>query len=229
MGAEPVDTVTFPAGRRRPARATSEDLVEAAIRVIGREGVSATTTRKIAEEAGVPLGAVHYWYSDKGALLEEVVRTVVGRLESAVGLSGRPDGGTSYTDIRAGLQAAWDGVVGDDPGANLGLYELTTMALRTPSMRGLASNQYRSYREMAMRSLEPAIAHVEPARAAAVAEFVAVTFDGLGLAWLADPEGADPAAVLDLLAESVFAVIRGGHSRRGRRTAAQTVEPTDQP
>jgi AcrR family transcriptional regulator len=214
MTADPVDPGQSPARRRRAARATSEELVEAAIRVIGRDGVAAATTRRIAEEAGVPLGTVHYWFDDKNELLENVVKEVVDRLEKAVELRARPDGGTSLADVRAGLQAAWEGVVTDDPGAQLGLYELTALALRTPAMNHLARNQYRSYREMALRSMAPVLDGLDPGRAAAVAELVAVTFDGLALAWLADPEGCDPDAVLDLLADAVVRTARPEGSRR---------------
>jgi AcrR family transcriptional regulator len=190
-----------PGRRRRAKAATSEDLVAAAARVIAREGIPATTTRKIADEAGVPLGTVHYWFADKAALLEEVVRDVTGRLEKAVAAS-RHDNGD---DIRDGLHAAWAEITGDDPGTQLGMYELTALAVRTPSMRELARAQYRGYRETAARAMAPALDGVDGERAAALAELVAVTFDGLCLAWLADPEGSRPARVLDLLADMLIA------------------------
>ena len=189
-----------PAARRhRAQRATSEELVQAALRLIAREGVAAATTRKIADEAGVPLGTVHYWFNDKNDLLEQVVREALGRLEAGVAASGAPHGGTPE-DIRDGLHAAWGEVLAD-PGAQLGLYELTALALRTPSMRQLASLQYTAYRELAARSLAPALTGLDERRAALVAELFAVTFDGLCLAWLADPDGSHPTEVLDLLAE----------------------------
>jgi AcrR family transcriptional regulator len=204
MSAQPDDS-SRPASRRpRPQRATSEELVAAAGRVIGREGVAAATTRKIAEEAGVPLGTVHYWFADKNALLESVVRQIVDRLERASSPSELPDGGVTEADVRTALRATWAEVERDDPGTQLGYYEVTALALRTPAMRELARTQYRSYRDLAARSLAPALAGVPPERAALVAELVAVAFDGLALAWLADPEGTHPEAVLDLLAEALL-------------------------
>jgi AcrR family transcriptional regulator len=200
MTAEPADVATTPKRRRRVHRATSEELVQAALRVIARDGVAAATTRKIAEEAAVPLGAVHYWFTDKNALFEEVVREVVGRLEKAAAPAD-PARGASVEDVRGGLHAAWDEIVADDPGAQLGLYELTTMALRTPSMRHLARLQYTSYRETVARTIAPVAAGLDEQRAATIAELIAVAFDGLCLAWLADPEGSHPADVLDLLAD----------------------------
>lgn len=204
MSAQP-DESSRPASRRpRPQRATSEELVAAAGRVIGREGVAAATTRKIAEEAGVPLGTVHYWFADKNALLESVVRQIVDRLARASSPSELPDGVTTAGDARLALRAAWAEVERDDPGTQLGYYEVTALALRTPGMRDLARTQYRSYRELAARALEPALAGVPPERAALVAELVAVAFDGLALAWLADPDGTHPEQVLDLLAEALL-------------------------
>lgn len=213
MSAETAVPVPSPSRRRRAQRATSEELVSAAIRVIGRDGVAATTTRKIAEEAGVPLGTVHYWFADKNELLEDVVREIVTRMEKAVAMGDRPDGGTTAEDVRVGLQAAWTEVAGDDPGAQLGYYELTAFALRNPSMRGLARLQYRSYQEIAARSLAPILEGVDPQRAAAVAQFVAVTFDGLALAWLANPEDTHPEQVLDLLVDVVLQAKRSGATR----------------
>jgi AcrR family transcriptional regulator len=188
-----------PPARRRPAAkaATSEDLVAAAARVIAREGVPAATTRKIADEAGVPLGTVHYWFTGKTELLEHVVRDVTGRLEKAALAAGD----VAPADLREGLHAAWAEVTGDDPGGQLGMYELTAFALRTPSMRELARAQYEGYRETAARAMAPALAPLDADRAAAVAELVAVAFDGLCLAWLADPAGCRPGPVLDLLAD----------------------------
>ncbi|MEU9245188.1 TetR/AcrR family transcriptional regulator [Streptomyces sp. NPDC048385] len=210
MSDEPAGSTESPSRRRRAQRATSEELVAAAVRVIGREGVAGATTRKIAEEAGVPQGAVHYWFADKNELLQDVVRSIVERLEKTVATSDRPGGGVTVEDLRAGLRAAWAEVSGDDPGTQLGYYELTALALRNPSMRELARQQYGSYRELAARTLAPMLADVEPRRAAALAQFVAVTFDGLALAWLADPEGTHPEQVIDLLADAVFGARNDG-------------------
>lgn len=210
MSAQPEGTASATGrGRsRRRARATSEELVQAAIRVISRDGVAAATTRKIAEEAGVPLGTVHYWFTDKSELLEDVIRAVLGRLEAAVE-SSRRDGDDEAQGAREALHAAWGVVADDDPGAQLGLYELTTYAVRNPALQELPRAQYRAYREMAARALAPFLADVDPERAATAAELVAVTFDGLGLAWLADPEGTHPRQVLDLLADLLVDLLAG--------------------
>jgi AcrR family transcriptional regulator len=188
--------------RQRGSRATSDELVDAALRVIAREGVQGATTRKIADEAGVPLGTVHYWYAGKAELLADVIRVVIARIQRAVDSTDRAHDG-SAADARMGLHAAWVEIVGDDPGAQLGMYELTTLALRSADMRGLASEQYRSYRHLAARSVAEVFTALDADRAELLAELIAVTFDGLCLAWLADPEGSRPTEVLDLLADLI--------------------------
>lgn len=111
--------------------------------------------------------------------------------------------------MRDGLRAAWERVA-DDPGAQLGMYELTAMALRTPGMEQLARLQYGTYREAAARSPVPAVTGLEERHAAVPAELIAVTFDGLCLAWLADPEGTHPREALDLLAELLGSALPQG-------------------
>jgi len=192
-----------PRRRRAAAAATSDELVAAALRVIGRHGVAAATTRRIADEAGVPLGTVHYWFADKEQLLAEVVRVVVEQLEDASALADPTETPAGPDELRGALGAAFATIADDDPGVQLGYYELTALALRTPRMRELARTQYRSYRELAARALTPALEGMEPDRAAALAELVMVAFDGLTLSYLADPEGTRPDAVLDLLAELI--------------------------
>ena len=51
-------------------------LVEAAIAVMTRDGITKATTRAIVGEAGVPLGVFHYCFDSKAALLERVVTTL---------------------------------------------------------------------------------------------------------------------------------------------------------
>lgn len=201
MPRPPSDSAERPARRGRPPRTSREELVGAALAVIAREGVAATTTRKIADEAGVPLGAVHYWFTDKAALLEEVVRAMLRRLEetaSTLTLEGEAD----YQDA---LVAIFRTAAGEDLGAQIGLYELTAYALRTPGLRELAARQYALYRDTAQRLVALAMADsgLPAETVGTLGELVAVTFDGAALAWLADPEGADPERVLALLAHLV--------------------------
>jgi AcrR family transcriptional regulator len=78
--------------RRRPkqerALQTVGAILEAAVRVLKREGVDALTTNHIAEVAGVSIGSVYQYFPDKGAIfaalhqrhIESVDRLVAAQL-----------------------------------------------------------------------------------------------------------------------------------------------------
>ncbi|MFJ9855542.1 TetR/AcrR family transcriptional regulator [Streptomyces sp. NPDC101150] len=51
------------------ADARREQLIEAAVKVIAREGADGATTRKIADEAKAPLASLHYCFQNKENLL----------------------------------------------------------------------------------------------------------------------------------------------------------------
>jgi DNA-binding transcriptional regulator YbjK len=59
-----------PARRQRGERRRRE-ILEAALRVIGRDGVAGLTHRAVADEAGVSLAATTYYFASKADLLRE--------------------------------------------------------------------------------------------------------------------------------------------------------------
>jgi AcrR family transcriptional regulator len=81
-----------PAPRRQPkqrrARLTVDAVLEAAVKVLKREGFNALTTNRIAEVAGVSIGSVYQYFPDKGAIfsalhrrhIEEIDRIIEGQL-----------------------------------------------------------------------------------------------------------------------------------------------------
>jgi AcrR family transcriptional regulator len=57
------------APRQARSRRTNEDLIEAAARVLAREGAAAFNTNRVAEAAGVSIGSLYQYYPNKAALL----------------------------------------------------------------------------------------------------------------------------------------------------------------
>src|SRR5215469_9316126 len=102
--------------RRRPdADGRRAELVEAAGRVVARDGVAAATTRRIAEEAGLPHGLVHYWFASKDELLEEVIMTLLRQFEEVTAaLAGEGQAGDS--PVAAGDTPGADPDAGPDAG-----------------------------------------------------------------------------------------------------------------
>jgi AcrR family transcriptional regulator len=199
------------AGTRSPHRRTDDrrraQLVSAARTVIARDGVAAATTRRITQEAGLPHGTFHYWFSGKEELFEELIAEMLAGLRDSV-----PDASPDAVPSLLGLfLAAFDVVRRDEqtrPGYQLACYELTALALRTPALRDLARRQYQAYRDTAAAATGPWMAtrHVDlPGGADALNRLIAVLFDGISLAWLADPEGTNPDELFTLIADLIEA------------------------
>ena len=190
----------------RPDRRRSEDgrraeLIAAASRVIARDGLAGATTRRIAAEAGVPPGLVHYWFADKNDLLMAVINDTLGPIEAAVSAgtaATRDDDASSLDRLRAAFQV----MQGDDRGRQIAMYEMTAFALRDEHLTDVARHQYRTYQRVAAESVsswaDTANAQL-PADPAVVGQFLAALVDGLMLAWLVNPETTDVDSVLTLV------------------------------
>lgn len=92
------------AKRKLPARrapiqqrstATVAAILEATTQILAREGLAALTTNAIAERAGISVGSLYQYFSDKQAVLEALVtrhaeRVQAGMLAAVQGAGGRP-------------------------------------------------------------------------------------------------------------------------------------------
>ena len=139
---------------RMSAEARREQFVEAAIKVMSREGLERTTTRRIAEEAGAPQGAFHYAFRDKNELLTAVVGAVTLEVEKVLRDAVDPARGLAAA-IEDGLRGYWAHAVADD-GLRLMQYELTIFCRRTEGFEWLAEWQYARYTSAALDVFEEA-------------------------------------------------------------------------
>ncbi|MCU1583174.1 MAG: hypothetical protein JWO01_2562 [Microbacteriaceae bacterium] len=177
-------------------------LVQAALRVIARRGVTAATTRAIAAEAGMPLASFHYAFRSRDELIRELVAIVVEseRLATMKSLTADVD---IRSAVRAGLQAYFDLVV-TEPGREQAMFELLHYALRTPGLGDLPRAQYESYYEVARVLLREGAARANVTWTLPldeVAKLVVSLTDGLTLGWLADRDDAAAARLMDSAAD----------------------------
>jgi DNA-binding transcriptional regulator YbjK len=170
-----------------------EQILRATLAVIGRGGVGAVTHRSVAEEAGVPLGSLTYYFASKQELLREALRLHVdqdaGRLRAlAAELLERDAAGEEIVDAFANLLG------GGHP--DVAQFELYLEAARDPQLRGAAAESLRAYGEVAELALRAA--GVPDPRAAAA--LVVATIDGIGVHRAAAGDDAiDLRAALGLL------------------------------
>jgi TetR/AcrR family transcriptional regulator, regulator of biofilm formation and stress response len=66
----------MPVATQVPTQGRREQILEAALRVIGRSGREAVTHRAVAEEAGVPLGSTTYYFDSRDDLLGQALEHV---------------------------------------------------------------------------------------------------------------------------------------------------------
>lgn len=87
LRSKPDDPALLPpriARRERRRERSREELVQAARRVLLRDGIAATTLDAVAKEVGLTKAALYYYYPSKDALLFEVIFTTVQAQSQAV-------------------------------------------------------------------------------------------------------------------------------------------------
>jgi AcrR family transcriptional regulator len=167
---------------RTSAEARREEFVEAAIKVMAREGLDHATTRRIAEEAGAPQGIFHYLFRGKTELLAAVTGAVTQQVEQVLREAVDPRRGLAAA-ISDAVQVFWQHVLSDD-GLQLMQYELVIYCRRTPGLEWLADWQYERYIAAATEILGAAAEH-DAARSAIsldqLVRFLVAAVDGLVL------------------------------------------------
>lgn len=182
-------------GKRKRGPETREALIAAAIAVIERDGIAAATTRSIAEEAGLPLGTVHYWFAGKAELLEAVTNRLV--------LDVRQRGSVTGDGLTERLTQTYERLADIPLGRQLAVFELTTHTIREGDLRELAREQYVAYLEGSRAELAPWANSIEerlPGGVPALATLIVAVLDGLTLGGIAAPDEFDAPAAIALFA-----------------------------
>ncbi|GAA2632933.1 TetR/AcrR family transcriptional regulator [Streptomyces vastus] len=194
---------------RMPSAERRQQLTEAAIRAMTRDGVPRTTTRSIAAEAGVSLSVFHYCFDSKQALIESVIETITGHYVTVVKEAIRPKA-TLRETIGAGFQAYWDHVSAN-PGEHMLTYELTQYALRQPGFEHLARRQYELYSDTyaeLIEQLRHSMNFELRVPVPVLARYLAAMTDGLTLNFLVLGDDAAWADILDTITDHVAGLVR---------------------
>jgi AcrR family transcriptional regulator len=194
---------------RIPADVRRQELVEAAIRVMARDGIARATTRAIVAEAGMQLGFFHYCFRSKEELLQGVIETIAAHNDQATMSVVAPGRGLRDT-LTASFRGYLDGVE-RNPEEHQLTYELTQYAMRQDGFDGVAAKQYETYVASTTRYLTAAaeVTGIEwTAPVAVLARYVSNLVDGVTLAWIVDRDTAAAIAVLDQAVEHLVSNAR---------------------
>jgi AcrR family transcriptional regulator len=159
--------------------------MEAAMRVMEREGIAAATTRAICAEAGMTNGFFHYCFTSKQELMLEVARQFRRRFTAMIALADDLEG-----DVRTVVSTALTMLLADvaeHPDVHQLTYELPLYALRDAELGDIAQRCYEDNEIVAAEFLGLAAdiagcEWTEPVER--LARFLAFTVDGTVLQWL---------------------------------------------
>jgi len=177
-----------PLQTRRKANPRRAALLEAAVEVVGTQGLAGTTHRTVTAAAGVPLATASYYFSSIGELVAEALREFVQRRAAEMSSL---DLGDLHGVLTPGDIAGWYAakVMELDVPHRLAFYEVLVNARRSEELAGPAREALATYREATEAGLRAVGAPAEERQSRA---FVALAV-GFGLLHLVDetPEDAD--------------------------------------
>jgi AcrR family transcriptional regulator len=156
-------------------------ILEAARRVLVRDGSDHLTVASVAAEAGLSVGGLRYHFASKRALLEGLVGDMVDAFDRALDAAGSAPGART----RAYIAATLDGPSQGEAGSNLAVGVLAAAAVDTALLAALRARFARWQALIEDDGVDPAVATV-----------VRLAIDGWWLALLLDlvPPAGDGAS-----------------------------------
>jgi AcrR family transcriptional regulator len=166
-----------------------EQIVRATIRCLAREGYTRLTMKKVAREAGVSQGILHYYFEDKRAMLAATLEVVTRDLDRRVAAAQSRTGRDPAARLRALVRACLEVAV-QRPEFWVVFVEFWGEMLHDRRLRDLNTAVYTRTRRLIGRLVAEGVRAgrfraVDPHRAAAV---VLGLVDGLSLQLTFDPE-----------------------------------------
>jgi len=166
-----------------------EQIVRATIRCLAREGYTRLTMKKVAREAGVSQGILHYYFADKRAMLAATLEVVTRDLDRRVAVAQSRTGRDPCVRLRALVRACLEVAV-SRPEFWVVFVEFWGEMLHDRRLRDLHAEVYSRTRRLIGRLIAEGVRAgrfrpVDPRRAAAV---VLGLVDGLSLQLTFDPE-----------------------------------------
>lgn len=193
---------------------SSQQIIDAAIRVLARQGYAKTSLLDIANEAGMSKGALHYHYPTKEALIHTVLETACNAVQTRTMQAWSPSD-NPFAALRKSLEELW-ATRAERSDEALVVADLLALSLSDESLRPklaefyeLGAEQIRAYLEQNLISLglEPRISlEILP-------RIVIGLLDGLVMQAFVDPDALSPDEVVDAVQTIAISIFTGGAGR----------------
>ncbi|MGW8568592.1 TetR/AcrR family transcriptional regulator [Isoptericola sp. NPDC055881] len=182
-------TITAPSRRRA---------LDAAVDLLGTEGLRALTHGRVDERAGLPRGSTSNYFRTRAALLAGVAEELAARDLAALSAAPEPRTPGELVDL---LRASFSQATGPDRAATTARLVLFLEASHDADLRARASRGREALLDWGERVAERLGA---PAPRAAILA-LAAAYEGLLLHAVARHDTTDPGAILTLVAEAALA------------------------
>lgn len=185
-------------------------IIEAAARVLAHDGITETTTRKIAAEAGVNQAMIGYYFGGKDELLYAVLQEMM-RATGEIAANSMPVEHGFAQALASAIEAFWRHVE-QSPELQVMQYELTLYALRHPDSAWLAKRQYEGYAAIVAERIEQAreaTGEMLAVPSDALARFIVGGLDGMILQFISDRDVERARLDLRRLIAAAQALARG--------------------
>ena len=133
---------------KEPRGDVRQTLIDAALAVVSEVGITKTTTRRIAEAAGLPLGSLHYWFASKEVLLDAVAEHLLD------GVSHTLAADEPRETLAAQLDWLLESSLSPPVDAHLAFYDITGYAIRRGNVH-LTRRMQQHIRANCERALAP--------------------------------------------------------------------------
>lgn len=196
--------------RYKKSAISSAQIVQAAIRVIARQGYAGTSLMDIAKEAGMSKGAVHYHYPTKEALIEVVLAAACDAVQDRT-IKAWSGSANPFESLHASLEELWSARV-NRTDEMLVVADLIAQALTDEKLRAPLAEYYRFAAQQIVDYVGNQIGPLgfEPKLPLPlISRLIIGLLDGLVMQAFVDPSAlptADVVHAIEVLAMSLFEV-----------------------
>jgi TetR/AcrR family acrAB operon transcriptional repressor len=190
---------------------SSQQIIDAAIRVLARQGYARTSLLDIAKEAGMSKGALHYHYPTKEALIHTVLEHACNAVQARTNQVWSPSD-NPFEALRKSLEALW-AVRAERSDEALVVADLLALSLYDETLRPklaefyrLGAEQIRDYLEANLMSL--GLESKVPLDM--LPRVVMGLLDGLVMQAFVDPDALSPGDVVDAMQTIAISIFSGG-------------------
>jgi AcrR family transcriptional regulator len=169
---------------------TAHGILDAARRLLVRDGFSALSLEKIAAEADVPKSLIRYHFGNKAGLIEVLVDALIH--DANLGLKDEIEQ-IATGDARVAHLLAAQRAMSADRRAFRVFYDVLPHALRDRKLRDRVARLYDRYRSLDVWALRDAAAPLDEAELEPLAALSIAVLDGLAIQLLLAPRSFDHA------------------------------------